>query len=143
VKRLLPVLFGVVCAAAVAAPGFAQARHRVVILGFDGVDAGIVERQIAAGKLPNLAAVRKQGGFTPLLPPVPAQTPVSWASSRQARPRQHAHPDFLEARSEDADPDIRDAEEGRRSSPWRGQPWLAPAALVLLTPPAALRAPVG
>lgn len=56
------------------------AHRRVVILGFDGVDASLVEKQMAAGKLPNLAALKATGGFTPLLPPIPAQTPVSWAS---------------------------------------------------------------
>jgi predicted AlkP superfamily phosphohydrolase/phosphomutase len=60
--------------------GSAQARGRVVILGFDGVDAGIVQKELDAGHLPNLAALRTRGGFAPLTPPVPAQTPVSWAS---------------------------------------------------------------
>ena len=55
-------------------------KRRVVLLGFDGVDAALVERQMAAGKLPHLAALRAKGGFTPLLPPIPAQTPVSWSS---------------------------------------------------------------
>ncbi len=55
-------------------------KRRVVILGFDGVDAALVEKQMAAGKLPHLAALRAKGGFTPLLPPIPAQTPVSWSS---------------------------------------------------------------
>lgn len=55
-------------------------KRRVVILGFDGVDAALVEKQMAAGRLPHLAALRAKGGFTPLLPPIPAQTPVSWSS---------------------------------------------------------------
>jgi predicted AlkP superfamily phosphohydrolase/phosphomutase len=58
---------------------FAEKR-RVVILCFDGVDAALVEKQMAAGKLPHLAALKAKGGFTPLLPPIPAQTPVSWSS---------------------------------------------------------------
>lgn len=55
-------------------------KQRVVILGFDGADARIVESMLEQGKLPNLQELRKQGGFYPLLPTNPAQTPVSWSS---------------------------------------------------------------
>jgi predicted AlkP superfamily phosphohydrolase/phosphomutase len=124
VKRRLSILLGVACVA-LAAPAFAQARRRVVILGFDGVDAGIVERQIAAGKLPNLAAVQKQGGFTPLLPPVPAQTPVSWASfSTGLDPGSTRIFDFLKRDPKTLTPTFAIAEEGEKkflfgaANPW-------------------------
>jgi predicted AlkP superfamily phosphohydrolase/phosphomutase len=63
-----------------AAPVAAAEKPRVVILGFDGVDARVVEQMLAAGRLPNLAALRQRGGYSPLTPTVPAQTPVSWAT---------------------------------------------------------------
>ncbi len=99
-----------------AAAAFAQApKRRVVILGFDGVDAGIVSRQIAAGKLPNLAALQKQGGFTPLLPPVPAQTPVSWASfSTGLDPGSTRIFDFLKRDPKNLTPTFAIAEEGEK-----------------------------
>lgn len=58
----------------------ASGRPRVVVLGFDGADARLVERLLGEGKLPNLARVRSMGAYSPLLPTNPAQTPVSWSS---------------------------------------------------------------
>ena len=115
-KRLAAVALGLVCAIVSASPLRAQApKHRVVILGFDGVDAGIVERRIAAGKLPNLAALEKQGGFTPLLPPVPAQTPVSWASfSTGLDPGSTRIFDFLKRDPKTLTPTFAIAEEGEK-----------------------------
>ena len=56
------------------------AQQRVIVLGFDGVDAKLVEQWMNEGKLPNLARLRAQGTFRPLRPTVPAQTPVSWST---------------------------------------------------------------
>ena len=68
-------------AAAIVAGALSTAPpSRVVVLAFDGVDAGLVETMFAAGRLPNLAALKARGGFSPLTPPVPPQTPVSWTS---------------------------------------------------------------
>ena len=58
----------------------AAAQQKVIVLGFDGVDAGYTERWMNEGKLPNLAKLRAQGTFRPLLPTTPAQTPVSWST---------------------------------------------------------------
>src|SRR5262245_7505702 len=60
---------------AVAAP-----YEKVVILGFDGADASLVERYMKEGRLPNLRRLSEQGFFSPLRPTNPPQTPVSWAS---------------------------------------------------------------
>lgn len=53
---------------------------KVVVIGFDGADARLVEQYMAAGELPNLAALKAEGTFRPLLPTNPPQTPVSWSS---------------------------------------------------------------
>jgi len=58
----------------------AVAQQKVIVLGFDGVDAGYTERWMNEGKLPNLAKLRDQGTFRPILPTTPAQTPVSWST---------------------------------------------------------------
>lgn len=58
----------------------AHAQQKVIVLGFDGVDAGYTERWMNEGKLPNLAKLRDTGTFRPLLPTTPAQTPVSWST---------------------------------------------------------------
>src|SRR5260370_40404137 len=56
------------------------AKQKVIVLGFDGVDARYTEQWMNEGKLPNLARLRAQGTFRPLRPTVPAQTPVSWST---------------------------------------------------------------
>src|SRR5947207_15287154 len=61
-------------------PLFAPARERVIVVGFDGVDARYTDQWMREGKLPNLARLRAQGTFRPLRPTVPAQTPVSWST---------------------------------------------------------------
>jgi predicted AlkP superfamily phosphohydrolase/phosphomutase len=57
-----------------------HAQQKVIVLGFDGVDARYTERWMNEGKLPNLAKLRAKGTFRPLLPTTPAQTPVSWST---------------------------------------------------------------
>lgn len=86
------LLVGARSAAAAPAP----VPGRIVVLGFDGVDAHIVEGMLARGELPNLAALKGRGGYAPLTPTVPAQTPVSWATfSTGLDPGGHEIFDFL------------------------------------------------
>src|SRR5438128_12178949 len=65
---------------AVFAPIAGASQQKVIVLGFDGVDARYTERWMNEGKLPNLAKLRAAGTFRPLRPTVPAQTPVSWST---------------------------------------------------------------
>ncbi len=60
--------------------GTAAAQQKVIVLGFDGVDARFTERWMNEGRLPNLAGLRASGTYRPLLPTLPAQTPVSWST---------------------------------------------------------------
>ncbi|MEO8032914.1 MAG: alkaline phosphatase family protein [Acidobacteriota bacterium] len=61
-------------------PAVPAADQKVIVLGFDGVDARYTEQWMNEGKLPNLARLRAGGTFRPLRPTVPAQTPVSWST---------------------------------------------------------------
>jgi predicted AlkP superfamily phosphohydrolase/phosphomutase len=61
-------------------PLAARAAQKVIVLGFDGVDARYTEQWMNEGKLPNLARLRANGTFRPLRPTIPAQTPVSWST---------------------------------------------------------------
>lgn len=70
----------VVCLLAALRGTAAPARPKVIVLGFDGVDAGYTEKWMNEGKLPNLARLRAEGTFRPLRPTLPAQTPVSWST---------------------------------------------------------------
>src|SRR3954471_17109030 len=56
------------------------AEQKVIVLGFDGVDARYTEKWMNEGKLPNMARLRASGTFRPLMPTTPAQTPVSWST---------------------------------------------------------------
>ena len=58
----------------------AAVEGRVIILGFDGADAGLTERYMAEGHLPHLAQLRANGTYRSLGTTTPPQTPVSWSS---------------------------------------------------------------
>src|SRR3954452_4984557 len=73
-------LIRILLLAAAVVPLAALAKEKVIVLGFDGVDARYTEQWMNEGKLPNLAKLRAQGTFRPLRPTVPAQTPVSWST---------------------------------------------------------------
>ncbi len=53
---------------------------RVVLLGFDGMDAQLAERWMDEGLLPNLTALRVTGGYRQLPTSVPPESPVAWSS---------------------------------------------------------------
>jgi len=79
--RLQTLTLAALLLLALAAPLLAAGQHqRVIVLGFDGVDARLTEKWMNEGKLPNLARLRDQGTFRPLRPTVPPQTPVSWST---------------------------------------------------------------
>src|SRR5438093_6986714 len=61
-------------------PSVHASQQKVIVLGFDGVDARYTEQWMNERKLPNLARLRQMGTFRPLRPTVPAQTPVSWST---------------------------------------------------------------
>jgi predicted AlkP superfamily phosphohydrolase/phosphomutase len=108
-KMLLGAGALAVAAALMAAP---PRPDRVVILGFDGVDATIVQTMLAQGRLPNLAALKARGGYSPLIPTVPAQTPVSWATfTTGLDPGGHEIFDFLKRNPADRVPTFAVAEE--------------------------------
>jgi predicted AlkP superfamily phosphohydrolase/phosphomutase len=102
---------------ATAAPLAAQQPpSKLIILGFDGVDAKLTQRWMDEGKLPNLAKLRAQGTFTPLRPTIPSQTPVSWSTfSTGLNPGRHGIFDFLKRNPADYKPAFAAAEEGRET----------------------------
>ncbi|HEY7216059.1 MAG TPA: alkaline phosphatase family protein [Thermoanaerobaculia bacterium] len=93
-----------------------QPPDKLIILGFDGVDAKLTQRWMDEGKLPNLAKLRGQGTFTPLRPTIPSQTPVSWSTfSTGLNPGRHGIFDFLKRNPADYKPAFAAAEEGRET----------------------------
>lgn len=53
---------------------------KLVILGFDGMDAGLTEQWMREGKLPNFTRLMESGSFHPLMTSTPPESPVSWSS---------------------------------------------------------------
>src|SRR5215471_5095512 len=116
-RAVVPVLALLIASAAWAllsrASSAKDSEPRIVILGFDGVDAHIVEGMLAAGRLPHLAALKQRGGYSPLIPTIPAQTPVSWATfSTGLDPGGHEIFDFLKRNPADRIPTFAVAEDG-------------------------------
>lgn len=69
---------------------------KVIAIGLDGLEPTIAESMIAAGELPNLAKIRKQGGYSRLQTTYPAQTPVAWSTfATGTNPGGHGIFDFL------------------------------------------------
>ena len=74
-----------------------QARiQRFVVLGLDGMEPKLVEKYMAAGKLPNLEKLKKQGSFLRLGTTAPPLSPVAWSSFLTcSNPGKHNIFDFL------------------------------------------------
>ena len=89
---------------------------KVVIIGFDGADARLVEQWMEAGELPNLARLRDEGTFAPLQPTNPPQTPVSWSSfATGTDPGKTEIFDFLKRSPDDYLPDFAMISETKRT----------------------------
>jgi len=69
---------------------------RVVVIGLDGLDPGLVSRLLEAGQLPNLARLSEQGRRTRVATTRPAQTPVAWSTfATGTNPGTHGIFDFI------------------------------------------------
>jgi Type I phosphodiesterase / nucleotide pyrophosphatase len=76
------------------APG--KHAQKMVILGFDGMDPGLVQQWVDQGKLPNIKRLMDQGGLYPLTTTHSAESPTAWASfATGVNPGKHNIYDFL------------------------------------------------
>jgi len=102
------------CATAIGA-----APSRVVIIGFDGADARLVEQYIAQGKLPALQRLRDEGSYSRLRPTNPPQTPVSWSAFATGKnPGKTSIVDFLKRTEGQYTPMLGFTTETRRPFLW-------------------------
>ncbi|MGH9870635.1 MAG: alkaline phosphatase family protein [Candidatus Polarisedimenticolia bacterium] len=114
--RLIPALF---LAAAASVPAAAAAPSRVVIIGFDGADARLVEQYMAEGRLPNLSRLKEEGSYAELTPTNPPQTPVSWSAFATGKnPGKTGVFDFLKRAGNNYLPTLAFTTETRRPLLW-------------------------
>ncbi|TPV94437.1 MAG: nucleotide pyrophosphatase [Myxococcales bacterium FL481] len=74
----------------------APAVRRAVVVGLDGLDPGLVERFMDAGKLPNMRRLADRGTFSRLATTYPAMSPVAWSTfATGVHPSKHGIFDFL------------------------------------------------
>jgi predicted AlkP superfamily phosphohydrolase/phosphomutase len=99
-QRRLAASFALcLCVAFASLADGAPARKRAIVLGFDGVDAGLCETYLSQGQLPHLQKLREQGTFLPLGTTNPAQSPVAWAAlTTGSNPGKTNIYDFLESK---------------------------------------------
>ena len=114
-ESMIRKLIGVLLVLFAASVLFAQDKPKVVIIGFDGADAGLVQDWMDAGRLPNLSALRDEGTYAPLLPTNPPQTPVSWSTfATGLHPGKTEIFDFLKRNPKDYTPSFALNEERRK-----------------------------
>ena len=74
----------------------ASRERKVIVVGLDGIDPGIVSRLMARGLLPNMSRLQGMGGFRRLASTIPPQSPVAWATFITGQdPGRHGIYDFL------------------------------------------------
>ncbi len=58
----------------------AVTSKRVLVLGIDALDPGLLEHMMATGRVPHLRSLRDRGGYRRLVTSVPPLSPVAWST---------------------------------------------------------------
>lgn len=53
---------------------------KIIILGFDGMDPGLVETMMKDGELPNFSSLKEKGSYKRIATTNPPQSPVAWTA---------------------------------------------------------------
>ena len=108
--------------------GYRQARIRkLIFLGLDGLEPELVERFLAEGKLPNLAALRARGKYSRLRTTFPPLSPVAWATfATGSNPGKHNLFDFLNRNLRSYLPELSSSRVHQPSRVWRLGRWRIP-----------------
>ena len=81
--------------------------QKMIILGFDGTDPGLLNRWMQEGKFPHLAKLKSEGDYRELGSTIPPQSPVAWASfATGTNPGGHGIFDFLNRSPETYTPNV-------------------------------------
>ncbi len=90
------------CQSVIRNSGSRQTRQKMIILGFDGMDPGILELLMDQGKLPAFCRLRSEGDFKKLRTSLPPQSPVAWSNFITGMdPGGHGIFDFIHRTPED------------------------------------------
>ncbi|MBU1185666.1 MAG: alkaline phosphatase family protein [Acidobacteria bacterium] len=91
--------------------GRTETSKKMIVLGFDGMDAHILQGWMDQGKLPTFARLRKEGVFSQLQTSFPPQSPVAWSNVITGmNPGGHGVFDFMMRHPEDYRPDFSSTE---------------------------------
>jgi len=95
---------------------------RVVVLGFDGLDPGLMRLYMDEGRLPNFSRLAGQGTFHELRTTCPPQSPVAWTSFITGTdPGAHGVFDFIRRDPDTYRPDLAIAGRKKVALPWTGK----------------------
>ena len=88
---------------AIVGPG--SGIHKVIVLGVDGMDPGLLMSYVEAGLMPNCSRLMQSGAFSPLRTSDPPQSPVAWSNFiAGTNPGGHGIFDFIARDSETLKP---------------------------------------
>lgn len=74
-----------------------EGRPRVILIGLDGADWSLLDRLVAAGRMPSLATLIREGRTARLKSSIPLLSPIIWTSiATGTTPNRHGVLDFLE-----------------------------------------------
>jgi predicted AlkP superfamily phosphohydrolase/phosphomutase len=79
VRRAWLLALALALAADASAEPDGSAARRLVVLGIDGLDPGLLAGFMGEGALPSFTALAVRGGLAPLATSVPPQSPVAWS----------------------------------------------------------------
>jgi len=79
VAALLPVALGI-SLHFIRRASYPLRRHKLIVLGIDGLDPLLLRQFMATGEMPYFAALAAQGSFLPLQTSTPPQSPVAWSN---------------------------------------------------------------
>ncbi len=110
------------------AQGYRKAKIRkLIFLGLDGLEPDLVEKYLAQGKLPNLAALREQGRYSRLRTTFPPLSPVAWATfATGSNPGKHNLFDFLNRNLRSYLPELSSSRVRQPSRVWKVGRWRIP-----------------
>ncbi len=78
-------LIGLCLLAVLAAACHSESRSRVIVLGLDGMDPGVIDLLMSEGRLPNFAKLRKEGAYGKLISSRPILSPIIWTTIATGR----------------------------------------------------------